>query len=437
MEVYWEQPRFARFMRRLSRNMRVLHFDKRGTGMSDRFARPPDLEVRADDVRAVMDAAGVDRVALLGWGTGGAASALFLAAAHPDRVLAVCTDGWIMERHSATYQWGMDEDEMEAMVAALVDTWGDEDRMDDFIRHGFGDGPGDAPADDPEFRRWCAKFGRFAASPGGYMAFERMWFETDVRDVLSAVQVPALVTYKMDSPRWGDRDQATYLADRIPAAQLVGVPGKALVAWIEEPEPLVNALEGFLAAVQDDEAVLSRVLATVVFTDIVGSTELAARLGDRAWKQLLEQHHATVRALLARYRGHEVDTAGDGFFASFDGPGRAVRCALAISESIQRLGLQARIGVHTGEVETIDGKTGGIAVNIGARIGALAQPSQVLASQTVVDLVAGSGLQFADHGTYDLKGIPGRWRLSTAVQSSSETLAAPVHNLQTTEIPTP
>jgi class 3 adenylate cyclase len=370
-----------------------------------------------------MDAADAERVALLGWGTGGPPSALFFAAAHPERVLAVCTDGWILERRSATYPWGVDEAELETTIALLVEAWGDEDQVDDFIRFGWGDGPGDAPAEDRAFRQWCAKFGRFAASPGGYAAFERMWFETDVRDVLTTIQVPTLVTYKTESARWGGHDQAAYLAERIPAAELVGVPGTALVAWIEEPEPLVSAIETFLFAVRDEEAALGRALATIVFTDIVGSTTLASGLGDRGWKEILERHHTTVRALLARYRGHEVDTAGDGFFASFDGPGRAVRCAVAVSHAVKRLGLEARIGVHTGEVETIDGKAGGIAVNIGARIGALAQPSEVLVSGTVVDLVAGSGLSFAPRGTRELKGVPGEWRLFTVIDSSSDTTA--------------
>jgi class 3 adenylate cyclase len=241
-----------------------------------------------------------------------------------------------------------------------------------------------------------------------------MWYQTDVRDILSSVRVPALVLYKTGATNWGTEAHARYLAGLIPAAQLTGVSGSAPVLWIEEPEPLVRAIEAFLLSVHDQEEDLGRVLATVLFTDIVGSTETAYQLGDRAWKDVVERHHTTTRALLTRYRGQEVDTAGDGFFASFDGPARAIRCAQAITAAVGSLGLAVRAGLHTGEVETVDGKLGGIAVSIGARVGALAQPSEVLVSETVKDLVAGSGLEFHDRGTYQLKGVPGDWHLYAA-----------------------
>jgi class 3 adenylate cyclase/pimeloyl-ACP methyl ester carboxylesterase len=411
LEVYWEQPRFARFMRRLSKNMRVIHFDKRGTGMSDRIARPPDLETRMDDVRAVMDAAGVERAAILGYGSGGPPLALFFAAAHPERTLAVCTGCEILEREVPDYPWAVDEEEHERELATLMAIWGDEDRVEEFVRFGFGEGPRDAPIDDPEFLRWCAKFARFAGTPGSYSAFYRMWYETDVRDVLPSVRAPALVLYKAGATGWEGRENGVYLAERIPAAQLVGVPGTAPVVWIEEPDPFVKALEEFLSKVRKEEAALERVLATVLFTDIVGSTSTAAVIGDLAWRELVERHHAVVRALLDRYWGKEVDTAGDGFFATFDGPARAVRCAQAIVEAVHPLGIDVRAGVHTGEVETVDDKVGGIAVAIGARICGMANASEVLASSTVKDLTAGSGLAFEDVGEHELKGVPDRWRL--------------------------
>jgi class 3 adenylate cyclase/pimeloyl-ACP methyl ester carboxylesterase len=414
LEVYWEQPRFARFMRRLSRNMRVLQFDKRGVGMSDRFGRPPDLETRMDDVRAVMDAAGVERAALFGWGTGGPPLAAFFAATHPERTLAVCIDGFMLERRDADYPWGWDEDEIERHVQGVAANWGDEERTAEFVSIGFGDASGEAPA-DPEFFLWCAKLARFSATPSSYTAFERMWYETDVRDVLPSVQSPTLVLHKNDARSFAAREEAAYVADRIPGARRAGVPGIAPVVWVEDPDPYVAAIEKFLSSVRAEETELERVLATVLFTDIVGSTARAADLGDRAWRDLVQRHHATVRALLARYRGKEVDTAGDGFFASFDGPGRAVRCAGAIIDAVRPLGIEIRAGVHTGECNLIDGKIGGMAVHIGARVGSLADPSQILVSQTVKDLVAGSGLAFEDIGEHELKGVPDRWRLYRVV----------------------
>jgi class 3 adenylate cyclase/pimeloyl-ACP methyl ester carboxylesterase len=414
LEVYWEQPRFARFMRRLSRNLRVLQFDKRGVGMSDRFARLPDLETRMDDVRAVMDAAGVERAALFGYGTGGPPLAVLFAAAHPERTLAACMDGNILERRDADYPWGWDEDEFEHLVNNVADNWGDEERTADFVSFGFGDAPGEVPA-DPEFFRWCAKFARFSATPSSYAAFARMWYETDVRDVLPSVQSPALVLYRKDACSFSGRDQGAYLADRIPGARLTGVPGIAPVVWIEDPDPYVAAIEKFLASVRAEEAELDRVLATVLFTDIVGSTAKAAGMGDRGWRDLVQRHHATVRALLARYRGKEMGTAGDGFFASFDGPARAVRCAGAIIDAVRPLGIEIRAGIHTGECNVIDGEIGGMAVHIGARVGSLAGPSETLVSQTVKDLVAGSGLAFEGIGEHELKGVPDRWRLYRVV----------------------
>jgi class 3 adenylate cyclase len=407
LEVYWEQPRFARFMRRMASGMRVLHFDKRGAGMSDRLSRPPDLETRMDDVRAVMDAAEVQRAAVFGWGSGGPMLAAFFAATYPERTAALCIDGSVRLRWARDFPWGWSDEQQERDFEALLPVWGDEDEVDEFIRQGFGDYPEAAPISDPEFRRWSAKFARYSATPGSYEAFERMWFEIDLRDVLPAVRAPTLV---IATPEVSE-EEAEHTAQRIPGAKIARLDRKAGVPWVEDPESYVAEIERFIGAAKEEEDDLDRVLATVLFTDIVGSTEKAAQLGDRDWLELTQRHHAIVRAMLGRFRGEEIDTAGDGFFATFDGPARALRCARAISEAVEQLGIRLRAGVHTGEVERVDGKVGGIAVNIGARVGAAAAPGEVLVSSTVKDLVAGSGLSFADAGERELKGIPDRWHL--------------------------
>ena len=400
LEVLWEQPRFARFMRRAAEKMRVLHFDKRGTGMSDRFARPPDLEARMDDVRAVMDTAGVERAALLGLGDGGPPLAAFFAATHPDRTLALCIDPHIHLRRTHDYPFGDTEEEFEQWLSGVVAVWGEEVAI--------------FPEEHPpeEVVRWEAKNARFAATPGSMTAFSRMWFDTDVRDILSTIRVPTLVLQTGSS--WAGPKPAAYVAERIPGARITRIPGRDPMA-VEDPESFVSAIESFIASVQREEGELDRVLATVLFTDIVDSTNKMVRLGDRGWRELVERHHTTVRALLDRYHGTEMDTAGDGFFSTFDGPARAIRCALAITEAVKPIGVEVRSGLHTGEVEKVDGKVGGIAVNIGARICGLARASEVLASQTVKDLVAGSGLLFEDRGQHALKGVPGEWRLYAVV----------------------
>jgi class 3 adenylate cyclase/pimeloyl-ACP methyl ester carboxylesterase len=414
LEVYWDQPRYARFLGRFAKTMRVLTFDKRGVGMSERISRAPDLESRMDDIRAVLDAAGVERAAIFGWGTGAPSLALFFAATHPERTVAVITDGNILDKAAPGYPWGSTDEVHEQWKARLLEHWGTEAGSMDMVRVAFGTDPGHAPTEDGQFMTWLARFARFSATPTSYAAFVDMWRETDIRDVLSAVHVPAAVLYKTRTSDWGSKAQAEYVAERVPGAHVVPVEGSAPVLWIEDPEPLVTAVEKFLYSVKSEEDDLDRVLATVLFTDIVGSTHTAARVGDHAWKQLVERHHSTVRALLARYRGTELDTAGDGFYASFDGPARAVRCAQATVRAMHHAGLEIRAGLHTGEVEFIDGKPGGIAVAIGARIAGAANPSEVLVSQTVKDVVVGSGLAFDDRGEHNLKGVPGGWRLYAA-----------------------
>jgi len=410
LEIYWEQPRFARFMRRLTKNIRVLHFDKRGMGMSDRIASVPDLDARLDDVRAVMDAADVERAAIFGWGSAGPSLASVFAATYPARCLALLLDGIISYRRTPDFPWGFTQAEEETSVARLVDSWGDDDQALVFASEGFGDRPEDAPIHDHAFLKWCARLARCAATPGSYEEFERMWFETDVRGVLPTIHVPTLVLSK-EHAEHEHRAMNAYVAELIPGARRALVTGSAGVVWVEEPEPYVTAIERFLDSVQQEEAELDRMLATVLFTDIVGSTDKTCELGDVRWRELLERHHATVRALLARYRGREVNTIGDGFLATFDGPARAVKCAQVICDAVKPLGLEVRAGCHTGEIELLGADVGGIAVHIGARVAAFAGPSEVLVSSTVKDLVAGSGLVFVDRGEHELKGVPGSWRL--------------------------
>ena len=416
LEVYWEQPRYVRFLRRLSRNMRVLVFDKRGIGMSDRVAGAPDLGILLDDVRAVMDAAGVERAALLGWGGPGPELAAFFAATYPERTMCFALLGDLHYRAEPDYPWGVTPEDFERGLAALLEAWGTDAGAHEFVRWGYGgmfwgpEGHTDVPPyGDPEFLRWNAKLARYAATPASYEAFDRMWFGTDVRPVLPAVSVPTAVLYAPDEP--DDERLARVMAGMIPGARAVPVATTSEVIWVPDPEPAVVAIERFIASVRQEEAALERSLATILFTDIVGSTDKACAAGDAGWTDLLEKHNTTVRAFLARYRGREIKATGDGFLATFDGPARAVKCAQAICEAVKTLGIEVRAGCHTGEIELMGADIGGVAVHIGARVGALAGPSEVLVTSTVKDLVAGSGLAFEDRGEQHLKGIPDVWRL--------------------------
>jgi len=419
LEVYWEQPRYVRFVQRLARHMRVLLFDKRGIGMSDRVSGTPDLGVLLDDVRAVMDAAGVERAALLAWGSPGPALAAFFAAACPERTLCLVLDGDIHIRRESDYPWGITRDELDD-TAKLAD-WGDESGARAFVEAGYECKWESqyVPIDDPDFLRWNAKLARNAATPASYEAFEQMWFDTDARHVLPAIHVPtAVLSRENDRESW--RACTEYVLGAISGAVALELPAHPSVVWLGEPEGYVAPIERWVQSVLHEEADLDRVLATVLFTDVVGSTAKAVELGDARWREVLESQNSAVRAMLARYRGNEVKTMGDGFLATFDGPARAVRCAQAICAAVEPLGLQVRAGCHTGEIELMGeggADVGGIAVHIGARIGTLAGPSEVLVSSTVKDLVAGSGLAFEDRGERELKGVPGSWRLYAAVAS--------------------
>jgi len=355
-----------------------------------------------DDARVLMDEVGSERAVIYGASESGAMACLF-AATYPERTVALVIHGsypsgaWEPEA-----PWGWTAEQVAEGLADIERGWGTEA----YVRKEFP-----AAEDDPALAKWFAAYMRYGMSPGAAITDWHLELETDVRKVLPAIHVPTLILHRAEDAPEANR----YLADHISGARFIQLPGSEHVPYLGDQDSVTNEIERFVREVREEEAQLDRVLATVLFTDIVGSTELAARLGDQAWGQVVERHHATVRALLARYRGIEVDTAGDGFFATFDGPARAARCATAIIEAVKPLGVEVRAGVHTGEVETIAGKVGGLAVVIGARVGASAQASEVLASQTVKDLTAGSGLTFEDAGEHELKGVPDRWRLYRVV----------------------
>lgn len=408
IELSWQNPRYVKFYERLAAAGRLILFDKRGTGLSDRVSGIAGLETRMDDVRAVMDAAGSERAALFGISEGGPMTVLF-AATYPERTTAAVLYGSIGPTQAWTQEtaWERPREESLRRIAEAERRWGTHEAAEAAVASWV------APslAGDEEFVDWWAAYTRMSASPGAVGALWRMNLEIDVRHVLPAVRVPILVIH-----RTGDAipvEGARYLAEHIPGAELLELPGVDH-AFFVELESIVDPAVAFLRrvwseAAWDDDP--DRVLATVLFTDIVGSTARAAEVGDRAWRGIVEEHHALVRSQLARHRGREVDTAGDGFFASFDGPARAIRCATSISEGVKSLGLEVRAGLHTGECELVDGKVGGIAVAIGARVAAQAGPGEVLVSSTVKDLVAGSGIAFEDRGAAELKGVPGEWRL--------------------------
>jgi pimeloyl-ACP methyl ester carboxylesterase/class 3 adenylate cyclase len=408
LEVMWEEPDFARFLERLARSSRLILFDKRGVGLSDRVPtdRLPDLETRMDDVRAVMDAVGSERAVVFGVSEGGPMSMLF-AATYPERTVALVLYGTVADFTAREPEYKGDPD---AYLARMEEGWGSPS----FARHEIRNWAAPGHEDDERVVSWLASYMRRAASPGAALALERMNREINATHTLPAIHVPTLVIGRI-----GDLDfrieHVREMAAGITGARLVEQPGIEHFPWMGDQEAILDEVERFVAALGEVEAELERSLATVLFTDVVGSTERAAELGDRRWKELLEEHHRRVRGQLARFRGVEVDTAGDGFFATFDGPARAVRCASSIVEAVAPLGIEIRAGIHTGEVEMIDGKAGGMAVVIGARVGALAGPSEILVSQTVKDLVAGSGLRFEDVGEHELKGMPDRWRLHRVV----------------------
>lgn len=403
LDVMWEEPRWAHFLDRLASFSRLIVFDMRGVGLSDRGSEPPFLESQMNDMSAVMAAAGSKSAVIFGGARGGAMSMLF-AATYPERTKALVLYAGVAKTvRSADFPYGKSEQDQRAFFDRFVAEMGTGQNLDL---------QGPSGADDPRFVRWWARFERLVATPSAYRELAAIFRDLDVRAVLPSIQAPTLVLQRV-----GDRitpvEQARYLAATIPTARLVEFPGDDHIPFLGDGDAVIDEVEEFVTGTRPAPDV-DRVLATVLFTDIVGSTERQVAMGDRAWKAVVLAHHGLVRGALTRWRGVENDTAGDGFYATFDGPARAVRCALEVADHVRDLGIEIRAGVHTGECEVVDGKYGGIAVATGARIAGLAGPSQVLVSQTVKDLVAGSGLVFQDHGEHSLKGVPQRWHLFAA-----------------------
>jgi class 3 adenylate cyclase len=404
VELAWEVPMMRALFERLGSFARVINFDKRGVGLSDKssgFAAP---ETRMDDIRAVMDAVGSERAAVFGWSEG-VKLALLFAASHPERAWALVACGGSLGPTRSV------QDILRSMAEQRAQ------RERDPAGYAMAEArDGCSPAATDEELAAFARMFRYALSPGDEFAYGRMSVEVDVRHVTSAISAPTLVLNNAHD-HWVPADRGRELAAAIPTATYVEIPLEGHVPAVADMAPFLDAIETFVreAWEADSRQEPERVLATVLFTDIVGSTERLTELGDAGWRQLVERHHAVVRSELARARGREIDTAGDGFFAAFDGPARAIRCAKSIAAAVRELGIDVRSGLHAGECELVDGKIGGIAVHTGARVAAHARPGEVLVSSTVKDLVAGSGLEFRDRGAQELKGVPGEWRLYAAV----------------------
>jgi pimeloyl-ACP methyl ester carboxylesterase len=406
LELDWEHPDHVRFLDRLGSFARLIRFDKRGTGLSDPVAEVPTLEQRVDDVRAVMDAAGSERAAFFGISEGGPMSILF-AATHPERVDALVLSGAMARTTEAPdYPWASPADAL-------------RESADEFIAPYWGVRPeamvelfAPSAADNPAAIEFSGRMERSAASPAMVQQIFEMFLDIDVRAILPTIHVPTLVLHR-HGDRVVNRGAGKELAAKIPGALYVELPGIDHLPWAGDSEDVLGEIEEFLTGTRS-VAEPDRVLATVMFTDIVGSTERAAELGDARWRELLADHQAAVRGELARSRGREVKALGDGYLATFDGPARAIRGGWAIAEAARSLGLEVRIGLHSGEVELMGEDVGGIAVHIAARVGALAAAGEVLVSSTVKDLVAGSGIEFVDRGGTHLKGISDEWRLFAA-----------------------
>jgi pimeloyl-ACP methyl ester carboxylesterase len=411
LDANWDVDEIARLLRVWAQRARVITFDRRGFGISDRPGTPGQMAIEKslDDMRAVMDAAASERAVVYGFEAGATVSLLF-AASYPERVTALVLHAPLVRYWRAPdFPWGWTLEEASEWDRRIETSWG----TPEFWRWNVESLGYELSTD--ELRDW-ARWSRLSASPGAALAIERAERETDVRSILAGIQVPTLVMLgenDRDGEHWG---AAPWVADQIPGARYHELAGAAHFLQPEGSDAF-DAIDHFVNEIRHVEAEFDRYLASVLFTDIVGSTERAASLGDKGWAELVTRHHGVVRTMLARYRGTEIDTAGDGFFAAFDGPARAVRCAQQIAEAVQPLGLKIRAGVHTGEVQTVDGKIAGMTVLIGARVGAKAGASEVLVSQTVKDLVAGSDLSFEDAGEHELKGVPDRWRLYRVVSA--------------------
>ena len=405
VEQAWEDPDFARFLSRLASFSRLILFDKRGTGLSDRVPVKmlPTLEERMDDVRAVLDAAGSERAALFGVSEGGPMTMLF-ATTYPERVAALVLYGTYAKRvRDADYPWAPTDGAFREFAAAVERDWGGPAQLDSWAP---------SVANEARFKEWWAKYLRLGASPAAARAVLEMTREIDVRSILPAIRTPTLILHRSGDLRI-DVGGSRYMARQIPDARMVELPGIDHLPWVGDADAIVDEIEEFLTGTRHS-AEPARVLATVLFTDMVESTSRAVQLGDARWRALISDHDRLVRTELTRFRGREIDRRGDGFLAIFDGPARAIRCAFSIVERVHELGIQVRAGLHTGELEIIEPGIAGIAVHIGARVMSLADPDEVLVSSTVKDLVAGSGLSFSDRGIHELKGVPGSWRILRA-----------------------
>jgi class 3 adenylate cyclase len=398
LDVAWEEPYRARVWTRLAAFARLIMFDKRGTGLSDRAVGVPTLEERMDDVRAVMDAVGSQQAALFGISEGGAMSVLF-AATYPERTRALVLYG----TYGHFSSWVVPPDMIDAALDRMEKNWGTGESI-----HLFAP----SVASDETFKLSWARFERLGASPSAVVALMRMNSEIDIRPILPSIRVPTFIIHRQGDVRV-NVEAGRFMARQIPNAKYLELPGSDHALWTGETERVLDAVEEFLtgsrSTIESD-----RVLATVLFTDIVNSTKRAETIGDRAWHDVLDRHNALVRREISRHRGHEVRTMGDGFLATFDGPARSIRCALAINEGVEALGLQVRAGLHTGEVEMADDDLSGIAVHIASRVATMAKPGQVLVSNTVRDLVAGSNIRFHDEGSHSLKGLTESVRLFAA-----------------------
>jgi pimeloyl-ACP methyl ester carboxylesterase len=405
LDMDWENPRRALFFERFSSFCRLIRFDKRGTGLSDRPMQMATLEERTDDIRAVMDAVGIERASLFGGSEGGSMACMF-AATYPQRVNAVIVWG-AQARWVATpdHPWGQTLQQHEEMLAMIEDDW---PSVEYITGPGAGLGKDAAPARIESLQRYM----RAAASPSAVYAYEKMNGEIDTRPILPLIQAPTLVINRSGDPV-ADVGAARDMASRIPGAKFIEYPGATHALMLDDMDTIISDIQEFITGERPAD-VSDRILATVLFLDIASSTEKAAALGDAAWRNVMNAYYATVRKELARFRGKETNTAGDGFLATFDGPARAVRCALTVAKEVKQLGIDVRAGVHTGECELMGDNVGGIAVHAGARIMAKAEPGVVVVSRTVKDLAAGSGIAFADIGTHTLKGIDGEWHLFTA-----------------------
>ncbi len=399
IDNYWTHPDVAKWLERLGSFARVVMFDKRGTGLSDRVSELPHMDQRMDDVRMVMDAVGMEQAAVFGISEGGSLAALF-AAHHPERCVALIVYGAFAQFTS----WFSTEEALEGLFSYIDVGWGSGESLPLFAPTSEG---------DVAFQQWWGRFERLGADPGAAINLMRMNSQIDITEILPTIHVPTLVIHRRDDTLI-DFDAGVLLAERIPEAKLVELPGPDHLPWVgDSPLRIIDEIEHFLTGARSRPQA-DRVLATVLFTDIVDSTAMASMMGDQRWRNLLHAHDDIVRAEISRFRGTEIKRTGDGFLATFDAPGRAIRSALSITDAVRYLGVEVRAGLHTGEIHLADSDIEGISVHIASRVAAFAKAHEVIVSRTVKDLIAGSGIKLEARGTHTLKGVPDEWQLFRA-----------------------